>query len=45
MKSTIFELIGFVMVVAGLMAVHPALLVAAAGAVIVAFGYTTGGIE
>jgi hypothetical protein len=45
MKSTLIELVGLAMVVAGLITVNPALLVAFIGGVLLAFGYRTGGIE
>jgi hypothetical protein len=40
MKSTILELSGIVLVIAGLSLIEPLSLIAAAGAVLVALGYT-----
>ena len=40
MKSTILELSGIVLVIAGLWLIEPLSLIAAAGAILVALGYT-----
>lgn len=45
MKSTIIELSGAALIVAGLIAIDPALLLVMSGALLAAFGYSTSGVE